>query len=382
VNLFRDPLYPELHRAAFVRRLHRFAVECRLDGRTVVAHLPNPGRLWEILLPGRTLLLAPAATPGRSLAWTAVAGVRDGAVILLHTTLANRVVEFLIESGRIPGLEGSSVLRREATVGDSRLDFILRRRREEVFLEVKSCTLFGKDLAMFPDAVTERGRRHLLNLAALVGPGRRCGVVWLVQWPRARRFLPDYHTDPDFARTFLENRDRIFYLPVAVSWTEDLRLAPETRVLPVPWDLLRREAQDRGCYLLLCRLDTRRSVEAGALGRIDFAPGTYCYVGSARKDLSRRIGRHLRRTKTLHWHIDFLRAAADACVALPIRTADDLEHEIARALAGMAEMSVPGFGSSDCSCRSHLFGWKEDPRRNPAFVDLLQHFRMDRLPQD
>jgi sugar fermentation stimulation protein A len=293
LNLFRDPLYPDLYPSTFRRRLHRFAVECDLDGRTVTAHLPNPGRLWELLLPGRTVLLAPASDPGRALPWTAVAVIRDGAVILLHTTLANRVVEFLIEAGRIPELAGSSVARREATVGDSRLDFILRRGEEEILLEVKSCTLFGNDLAMFPDAVTERGRRHLLNLAGQVRPGRRCGVVWLVQWPRARRFLPDYHTDPAFAGTFLEMKDRLFYLPVAVSWTEDLRIEDDVRVLPVPWDVLRRESRDRGAYLLLCRLDAARSVEVGSLGRIDFPPGTWCYVGSARKDLSRRVSRHL-----------------------------------------------------------------------------------------
>ena len=382
MNLFRDPLYPELYPSTFRRRLHRFAVECDLDGRTVTAHLPNPGRLWELLLPGRTVLLAPATDPGRALSWTAVAVIRDGAVILLHTTLANRVVEFLIEAGRIPELAGSSVARREATVGDSRLDFILRRGEEEILLEVKSCTLFGNDLAMFPDAVTERGRRHLLNLAGQVRPGRRCGVVWLVQWPRARRFLPDYHTDPAFAGTFLEQKDRLFYLPVAVSWTEDLRLEDDVRVLPVPWDVLRRESRDRGAYLLLCRLDAARSVEVGSLGRIDFPPGTWCYVGSARKDLSRRVSRHLRLRKTLHWHIDHLRAAADVCTALPIRTADDLEHELARALAKIAEFTIPRFGSSDCTCASHLFGWRADPRRDPSFIALLQHFRMDRLPPD
>ncbi len=382
MDLFREPLYPSLRRAVFLRRLHRFAVACDLDGKTVTAHLPNPGRLWELLLPGRTVLLAPAENPARALAWTAVAAERDGATILLHTTLANRVMEFLIEAGRIPGLEGAAVARREATVGDSRLDFILRRGSEDILLEVKSCTLFGEDLAMFPDAVTERGRRHLLNLAGQAGPGRRCGVAWLVQWPRAVRFLPDYHTDPAFAQTFLDLKDRIFYLPVAVSWTADLRLEPEVRVLPVPWDLLRREAKDRGAYLLLCRLKEERSVEVGSLGWIAFPAGTYCYVGSARKDLSRRIGRHLRTKKTPHWHIDHLRAAADSCVALPIRTADDLEHEIARSLDAIAETSVPRFGSSDCGCRSHLFGWRDDPLRNPAFIALLQRYRMDRLPPD
>jgi len=70
-------------------------------------------------------------------------------------------------------------------------------------LEVKSCTLFGNSIAMFPDAVTVRGRRHIEELAALAVRGTAGGVVFLVHTPRVRYFLPDYHTDLTFARTFL-----------------------------------------------------------------------------------------------------------------------------------------------------------------------------------
>lgn len=103
------------------------------------------------------------------------------------------------------------------------------------------------------------------------------------------------------------------------------------------------------------------------------------YVGSAKKNLTRRIERHQRLRKNLFWHIDYLREAADLVTALPIRTADDLECTLAWAVEKIAQWLVPGFGASDCSCPSHLFGIESDPLHSVAFLDLVERFRIRRL---
>jgi sugar fermentation stimulation protein A len=112
---------------------------------------------------------------------------------------------------------------------------------------------------------------------------------------------------------------------------------------------------------------------------VKFPKGYYLYAGSARKDLTRRIERHRRLRKTKFWHIDYLREHADFRAAVPIRASDDLECEIAEAINGIAAWNIPGFGCSDCSCGSHLFGMKEDPLGSPEFISRLLYFRMDRL---
>ena len=117
----------------------------------------------------------------------------------------------------------------------------------------------------------------------------------------------------------------------------------------------------------------------GGLGRLGLRRGFYIYVGSAKKSLSKRLERHKRLKKKAFWHIDYLRAASELRAVLPVRSTDRLECEISRSLHTLAEWVVPGFGSSDCACPSHLFGIGENPLANPAFHNLLQHFRMERL---
>ena len=365
--------------ATFLKRPNRFTLVCRLNGRKVTAFLPNPGRLWELLLPGAVVYLEKASGEKTVLPYTVVAIERAGRPVMVHTHRTNDLVEELLRKGSVPGLEGAEIVRREVPYGRSRFDFLLARGKEEILLEVKSCTLFGDRAAMFPDAVTVRGRRHVEELAKLSGNGKRGAVLFLICWPNADFFIPDYHTDLGFSRALLSAREKIMILPVAVEMREDFTLAKRVRVLPIPWDLVAKEAEDRGSYILVLKLPAARTANIGKLGKIRFRPGYYLYAGSARKSLSQRLNRHRRERKNLFWHVDYLRAEAEFHCALPIRTADDLECELASALGKFADWEIPSFGSSDCSCNSHLFGMSEDPLRSPQFIAFLQYFRADRL---
>jgi sugar fermentation stimulation protein A len=367
-------------RAFFVSRPNRFTLTCHLDGKEVQAFLPNPGRLLELLIPGAPVYLEPAQNPSRRLSLTAVAVERERHRVVLHTHRANDVARYLIQSGAVHGLQGYEVLRGEVRRGKSRFDFLLKKKDREALVEVKSCTLFSRRAAMFPDAVTLRGKKHLEELARLSDKKTLCAVLFLIQWPQAEFFMPDFHTDLDFARAMMEARGKVLFLPLSVRWRIDLSLAArEARDVPVLWEALTREVQDGGSYLLVLRLRQETGIAVGALGRLRLRPGFYLYVGSAERNLTKRIDRHKRLKKKTFWHIDYLRAASELCAALPVRSTDRLECEIARALHPVTEWVVPGFGSSDCACPSHLFGMRENPLSNPRFHHLLQHFRMERL---
>lgn len=341
-------------------------------------YLPNPGRLRELLLPGRTVYLTKNSNPGK-FSHTAVAVERNDRPVLLHTHLANGVVEWLLREKAVPGFEGDSIERREVSVGHSRFDFLLRRKGEPFLLEVKSCTLFEDSIAMFPDAVTVRGRRHLLKLAEEADHGRAGGVIILINAPGIRWFLPDYHTDLEFSRTMLALRKTISFTPLSITWERDLSTSTPVEEAVIPWNLLEREARDSGSYIIIMRLDEERLIEVGRLGVHSFPKGYYLYVGSAKTGLTKRIERHRRKRKHFHRHMDYLRNEADALWALPIRSSDDLECDIAAALGRIARQPVPDFGSSDCSCKSHLFAMAEDPIRNVSFIEILQYFRMGRI---
>jgi sugar fermentation stimulation protein A len=346
----------------------------------VKAFLPNPGRLKELLLPGATLYLEEVNDENRDLRFTAVAVEREGERVVLHTHRTNDVARYLLETGSVPGLEGYGVIKNEVPVGHSRFDFLLKKGRKALLLEVKSCTLFSKRMAMFPDAVTTRGTRHLRELARLADSGTACAVLFLIHWSRAECFLPDFHTDLEFARTMLDVRDKVSFFPMAVRWKKDLSLkASESRLLKVPFRILESELADQGSYLLILRLASEARLKVGGLGDTDFSRGYYVYVGSAMKNLTRRIERHRRLRKNFHWHIDYLRDVSEFLTALPVRSEDNLECELASAMRNISEWSVPGFGCSDCSCPSHLFGFSSDPMSARKFHEALQYFRMDRL---
>jgi len=367
-------------KALFISRPNRFVLTCKIRGKTVNAFLPNPGRLSELLLPETPIYLEKTSNPNRSLRYTAVALEREGHRIVLHTHRTNDVARYLIESGTIPSLSKCEVIRREVTYGNSRFDFLLRKGGQDMFLEVKSCTLFSKKVAMFPDAVTARGRKHIEELTRLSENGTSCAVLFLVHWPKAEVFLPDFHTDLEFARAMIGAKNKVRIFPVSVEWGEDLSLIPgQAKVLPVLWEALEREAEDRGSYLILYHLPKKRFMEIGGLGKVTFKQGYYIYVGSSMKSLTKRVERHRRSRKKVHWHIDYFRGLAEFQAALPVRSEDDLECELASAMTKLSEWSIPGFGCSDCSCPSHLFGFSTDPLSLRQFHGVLQYYRMDRL---
>jgi len=356
--------------AKFIRRLNRFVVECLLDNKAVKAYLPNPGRLWEILLPGRTLYLKPSQ---HTLPYTVLASELEGSLICLHTGYTNRIVERLIERRLIPGLEDYQVKNREIKVGRHRIDLLLHSSKGDLLTEVKSCTLFYDRIAMFPDAVTERGRRHLEVLAE----HRGC-AVFIIPYPGAHYFLPDFHTDPEFSRTLYALRHNLIIRPVAIRL--DRRLNPEfVRLLHIPWGIYKKEARDKGSYLIVGRLRNSVEIKTGAMGNIYYKKAFYIYVGSAMNSLSGRIRRHLRSHKVRKWHIDYLVSFLEDLRAIPIQSHQALECAISQELASISTGHIKEFGSSDCSCRSHLFWMDTNPFEKESFIDLILRFRMGRL---
>jgi sugar fermentation stimulation protein A len=376
--------FESIQRAIFVERPNRFVAHCRLGDELVRAYLPNPGRLRELLLPDvEVFLTTDGAQVHRATAYTLVAVRRGRHPIMLHTHRNNDVARFLVEQDRGSPWPGARVLAAEHRVGRSRFDFLLDHQGRNLLLEVKSCTLVNGQVAMFPDAITLRGARHVAELAELAEGGTATAVLFVVHWPEARIFAPDYHTDLAFAQALLAARHHVDVKALAVGWDDSLALRTDSHrgSIHIPWDRISHEAHDRGSYLLLLRLSETVQLDTGALGSVTYRAGYYIYVGSAQANLTRRVDRHRRLRKRHHWHIDWLRNQAEFVEALPIRTSADLECDVASALRQQCDWQVPRFGSSDCRCPGHLLAWASDPRQWPWFHDTLARFRMDTLAE-
>lgn len=192
------PLLP----GRFCRREQRFLAEVELaDGRRVWAHVPNSGALTGCLFPGMEVLLTPETRPGRRTAYTWRFCRVAGQWISIDTTAPNRLLARILATTGLPGLEPPLRYRPEVTLpGGGRLDFVVERNGRLHFVEVKSVTWVEDGVALFPDGITSRGRRHLQELAALVTQGHRAWNIFVVQRPAAQVVAPASHIDPAYAR--------------------------------------------------------------------------------------------------------------------------------------------------------------------------------------
>ena len=128
----------------------------------------------------------------------------------------------------------------------------------------------------------------------------------------------------------------------------------------------------RGTYLLVLHLTRKRTIVVGTIGRVMFRSGFYVYAGSAMGGLAARLVRHRRTRKPCHWHIDYLRRRARFRGAVAIVSAARLECRLAARVRQIAGRDVPGFGCSDCECRSHLFWFVRDPLRDSRLRKVLR----------
>jgi len=187
----------------YLERLNRFAIVVWVNGKREVAHLPNPGRLLEVLSPGRTIILR-RAPKGRKTKWTAVAADLGEFWVSLDSTLPNRAFPFFLGRGVFPELLEFQIGAKEPKLGAGRTDFLLTRGQEKVWVEIKSVTLVEEGVAFFPDAPTSRGARHLQELAKRVYEGDKAFVVFVIQRPDAQRFGPNAAVDPGFTKAFCQ----------------------------------------------------------------------------------------------------------------------------------------------------------------------------------
>ncbi len=188
-----------------MRRENRFAATVDLNGGRELVHVPNSGRMRELLLPGAEVLLLEASSPARRTAYDLVVASATDTLVSVDSRVPNAVVAEALASGSVPGLEGYPEISPERTWGSSRFDFHLGGPEGEALVEVKGCTLVEEDgLALFPDAPTLRGARHMRELARARKGGIPAFVIVVVQRDDGRVFSPNDRTDPDFGDAMRE----------------------------------------------------------------------------------------------------------------------------------------------------------------------------------
>lgn len=217
--------------ALFIKRPNRFIIFADIDGEEVRCHCPNTGRMGELLYPGVKIILEESRNPERKTKFSVVAVYKKDLIVPITSVRANRVAENIV----IPALYNNPLIKREVTFQKSRFDFLIEDSGEKTFIEVKSCTLFEDDEAIFPDAPTSRGVKHLRELKQAVDNGYKGAVILIVFNPYSVTFSPNRKTDPEFSETLEAIKSIIKVIPFKVGVDKDgkIYLPAGDPVLPV-----------------------------------------------------------------------------------------------------------------------------------------------------
>jgi sugar fermentation stimulation protein A len=195
---------PPLVEGIFLQRDNRFRATVEVSGQVTWAHVPNSGRLHELFSPGRRVLLSPKAAPYRITDYDLVMVDLGDRLVSMDARLPVRLLHEAVAAGRLEPFAGYTTIQPEVTFGKSRLDFRLDGPTGICYVEVKSVTLVEKGVALFPDAPTTRGQRHLRELIEVVRQGHRAAVVFVIQRDDAQYFAPHDQADPEFGRLLRE----------------------------------------------------------------------------------------------------------------------------------------------------------------------------------
>lgn len=187
--------------ATYTERPNRFTVIARYNSSLVRCYFPNPGRMTELLIPGVEMALDKIDRFSNHARKTSheVVAVRLGELwVSIDSRIPNKLVAEALKDKQLKEFEAYPRIKRETFLGRNRFDFLLESSHESCWLEVKSCTLVVDGVAIFPDAPTARGSRHLRGLIEAKKHGYRACIMFVIQREGGEVFKPNLQTDPDF----------------------------------------------------------------------------------------------------------------------------------------------------------------------------------------
>ena len=193
--------WPRLIEGTLLKRYKRFMADMKLrNGHVVTAHCPNSGSMKTCCEPGRPVYLSRSSNPNRRLKYTWEMIEMPTSLVGVNTSIPNRLVKESASRGLIESVAGYEQVRTEVKYGtNSRIDVLLENPgRSRCFVEVKNCTLMENGVAYFPDAVTARGLKHLVELQEMVRSGDRAVMFFLIQRMDCTVFRPADHIDPAY----------------------------------------------------------------------------------------------------------------------------------------------------------------------------------------
>lgn len=194
--------YDNIRSAVFVNRKNRFVAEIEIDKEIQLCHVKNTGRLRELLVTGADVFVKAHDDFTRKTKYSLIAVRKGSEYVNIDSQAPNRVFYEWVKSGGF--CENVTLIKPESTFGNSRFDCYIEAGERKIFVEVKGVTLEKDGVAMFPDAPTKRGVKHLKELCSCVKQGFEAYIVFVVQMKGVHTFSPNYETHAEFAEVLAE----------------------------------------------------------------------------------------------------------------------------------------------------------------------------------
>ena len=219
--------YEEICIAKFIDRPNRFIAHVEINGQKETVHVKNTGRCRELLLPGADVILSHSGNPARKTAYDLIAVYKEGlGLVNIDSQAPNQVVKEWLQG------QDFDLVRPEYRYGDSRIDFYMEKGGHRYLMEVKGCTLERDGIGYFPDAPTDRGVKHLRELAKSVAEGYQAYLTFVIQMEGITKVLPNIEMHPEFGEALREAGEsgvHVVYLPCRV--TEETLYAMDGQIL-------------------------------------------------------------------------------------------------------------------------------------------------------
>ena len=213
-----------LVKGKFIKRYKRFLADIKLEnGEIVVAHCTNTGSMKSLLEVGAPVLLSTNNNPKRKTKYSWELIWINNAWVGVNTYNANKITADLLKTKQIEGLNNLHAIKSEVKNGDSRLDFFgIDTQGKEVWMEVKNVSMKENDNALFPDAITTRGQKHLKRLMEIIKQGHRAAMIYIIQRSDVQYFGVASHIDPEYDKLLKQAKTiGVEVYPVQIKWNND-----------------------------------------------------------------------------------------------------------------------------------------------------------------
>lgn len=191
--------YKNIRQAVFLKRPNRFIAIVNLDNKEETVHVKNTGRCKELLIEGAKVILEKSNNPKRKTRYSIIAVYKGNMLINMDSQVPNAVVAEALKEGKILEIGGVSLIKREVIYSKSRFDIYYEKDEKKGFIEVKGVTLERDGVALFPDAPTIRGSRHVHEMIKAKQEGYEANLILLIQMDGIEYFMPNREMDKLFA---------------------------------------------------------------------------------------------------------------------------------------------------------------------------------------